>query len=140
MKTDLEQRVIALEGSRSNRLEPLRNFIFEANQAQKWLCENNSTDMNSFLKKVGSNRLLRSQTLTVTFTKPFDSLAETVVAVRSTSDLSEQTSKWWSRAELISSLQGVLVLDGLDTGKLHDERGGVMAAMDKTLGNALVYR
>ncbi len=33
----------------------------------------------------------------------------------------------WSKAELISSLQGVLVLDGLDTTKLHDERGGVMA-------------
>lgn len=32
----------------------------------------------------------------------------------------------WSRADLISSLQGVLVLDGLDTAKLHDERGGVM--------------
>lgn len=32
----------------------------------------------------------------------------------------------WSRAELISSLQGVLVLDGLDTSKLHDERTGVM--------------
>jgi hypothetical protein len=27
---------------------------------------------------------------------------------------------------LISSLQGVLVLDGLDTSRLHDERGGVM--------------
>jgi len=33
----------------------------------------------------------------------------------------------WSNAELISSLQGVLVLDGLDPAKLHDERGGVMA-------------
>ena len=33
----------------------------------------------------------------------------------------------WSRAELISSLQGVLVLDGLDTAKLHDERGGIMS-------------
>jgi hypothetical protein len=34
----------------------------------------------------------------------------------------------WSRnkAEMISSLQGVLVLDGLDTSKLHDEREGVM--------------
>jgi hypothetical protein len=32
----------------------------------------------------------------------------------------------WSRAELISSLQGVLVLDGLDTALLHDERAGVM--------------
>jgi len=32
----------------------------------------------------------------------------------------------WSQAELISSLQGVLVLDGLDTNLLHDERNGVM--------------
>lgn len=32
----------------------------------------------------------------------------------------------WSKVDLISSLQGVLVLDGLDTTKLHDERGGVM--------------
>jgi hypothetical protein len=32
----------------------------------------------------------------------------------------------WSKADLISSLQGVLVLDGLDTTKLHDERTGLM--------------
>jgi hypothetical protein len=32
----------------------------------------------------------------------------------------------WSKADLISSLQGVLVLDGLDTTKLHDERSGLM--------------
>jgi hypothetical protein len=32
----------------------------------------------------------------------------------------------WSKADLISSLQGVLVLDGLDTAKLHDERNGLM--------------
>jgi hypothetical protein len=32
----------------------------------------------------------------------------------------------WSQADLISSLQGVLVLDGLDTSKLHDERDGTM--------------
>ncbi len=33
----------------------------------------------------------------------------------------------WSQADLISSLQGVLVLDGLDPARLHDERGGVMS-------------
>ena len=32
----------------------------------------------------------------------------------------------WSKADLISSLQGVLVLDGLDTVRLHDERTGIM--------------
>jgi hypothetical protein len=33
----------------------------------------------------------------------------------------------WSDSTRISSLQGVLVLDGLDTSLLHDEREGVMA-------------
>lgn len=33
----------------------------------------------------------------------------------------------WSKKDLISSLQGLLVLDGLDTSLLHDERNGVMA-------------
>ena len=32
----------------------------------------------------------------------------------------------WSKPDLISSLQGVLVLDGLDVSKLHDERDGLM--------------
>ena len=32
----------------------------------------------------------------------------------------------WSKADLISSLQGLLVLDGLDIARLHDERRGVM--------------
>ncbi len=36
----------------------------------------------------------------------------------------------WSKADLISSLQGVLVLDGLDTTKLHDERGGILSPVE----------
>jgi hypothetical protein len=32
----------------------------------------------------------------------------------------------WSKSEIISSIQGVLVLDGLNTALLHDERNGVM--------------
>ncbi|MCU0771111.1 MAG: arylsulfotransferase family protein [Verrucomicrobia bacterium] len=36
----------------------------------------------------------------------------------------------WSQAELISSLQGVLVLDDLDPGRLHDERRGVMQPVE----------
>jgi hypothetical protein len=35
----------------------------------------------------------------------------------------------WSKPDLISSIQGVLVLDDLDTGKLHDERSGVMSPL-----------
>jgi hypothetical protein len=99
-KADLEQRIVALEGSKLNRLEPLRNFILLANQAEKWVSEDNWLEMKSFLKKVGSNRLLRAQTLTVSFTKPFALLAETNLAVRSTRDFSQQCSIWWRRGEL----------------------------------------
>jgi len=35
----------------------------------------------------------------------------------------------WGDPKIMSSLQGVLVLDGLDTSKLHDERTGVMAPL-----------
>jgi len=38
----------------------------------------------------------------------------------------------WSKADLISSLQGVLVLDGLDIARLHDERGGVMQPFERS--------
>jgi hypothetical protein len=35
----------------------------------------------------------------------------------------------WNRAETISSIQAVLVLDGLDANRLHDERNGLMAPL-----------
>ena len=40
-------------------------------------------------------RLLRAQTLTVDFNKPWIYLAETSVAVRSTADFSAQSERWW---------------------------------------------
>jgi len=89
-----------LEKSKGNRLEPLRNWILEANQAEKVVSKDNWLEMKSLLQKVGSNRLLRAQTLTVSFKKPFDSLAETTLAVRSTTDVFSQSSKWWRRREL----------------------------------------
>jgi hypothetical protein len=100
MKVELEQHLVALEKNTTNRLEPLKNWIFEANQAQELVSAGMLPEMKSFLKKVGSNRLLRAQTLTVSFTKPWNSLAETVVAVRDSSDVSATNSKWWRRREL----------------------------------------
>lgn len=35
----------------------------------------------------------------------------------------------WSDSSRISSLQGLLVLDGLDTARLHDERSGIMTPL-----------
>ena len=41
-------------------------------------------------------------------------------------DVEEKIVWQWSESERISSLQGLLVLDGLDISKLHDEREGIM--------------
>jgi site-specific DNA recombinase len=95
-KAELEQQIIGLEKSKANRLEPLRNWIFKANAFEKAVSGNDWLEMKSFLHQVGSNRLLRAQTLTVSFKKPFDLLAETNLAIRNTSDVSEQCSRWWS--------------------------------------------
>jgi len=99
-KTDLEQQIVALEGSKLKRLEPLRKWVLEASTAQNAVISDNWLEMKSFLQKVGSNRFLRAQTLTVSFKKPFDSLAETVVAVRNLPDENAQCSRWWRRREL----------------------------------------
>ncbi len=100
LKTGLEQKLAELEHSKANRLEPLKNFIFEANQAQKWVKEENWPAMREYLKKHGSNRLLRAQTLTVTFNKPASLLAQTVLDVQRTTSESERCSEWWRRGEL----------------------------------------
>ena len=95
-RVELEQQAIALEKSAGNRLEPLKNWILEANQAEKWVLDNNFKEMKRFLKNVGSNRLLSGKSLTVTFTEPAYSLAKTNIAVRSTTDFSTQSSRWWT--------------------------------------------
>jgi site-specific DNA recombinase len=99
-KVEIEQQIISLQTSRADRLEPLRNWISEANQAKNWVAEENFPKMRSFLLRVGSNRLLRSQTLRVSFKKPWDFLAETNLAVQRTNSFSEQNSLWWRRGEL----------------------------------------
>ena len=102
-KVELEQQIIALEKSKANRLEPLRNWILEANALNLAVVNDDWLKMKSFLERVGSNRLLRAQTLTVSFKKPFDLLAETSLAIRNTSDVSERCSRWWRRRELNST-------------------------------------
>ena len=102
-KVELEQRITGLHKTRVNPLEPLKSWILQGNQAQKWASEENWSEMKSFLKIVGSNRLLRAQTLTVTFKKPWNLLAETVAASRRVSDDSKRYSLW---SALLDSNQG----------------------------------
>ena len=99
-KADLEQQLANAEKGKANRLEPLKNWVLEANQAQKWVLENNWLEMKSFLQKVGSNRTFCHPTLTVSFKKHWIPLAETNIAARSAPDKTSQSSIWWRRREL----------------------------------------
>ena len=94
-KVELEGQIVAVERNKLNRLEPLRNWILEANRLEKSVSEENWGEMKSFLQNVGSNRLLRAQTLTVSFLKPWDSLAQTKEAVFSTASSDDESAKWW---------------------------------------------
>jgi site-specific DNA recombinase len=98
-KTGLEQQVAAATGKATGWLEPVRNWILEANRPKIWASEGNLSEMKSFLLKVGSNRKIRSQTLTVEFNKPWISLAETTVAVHCTNSVATRNSNWWRRRE-----------------------------------------
>ena len=99
-KTVLEQRLAKAERGGASPIEPLKNFLLEANQAEKWVSSENWLEMKSFLQKIGLNRLVRSQTLTVSFKKPFELLAETNVSARSAPDDFSRCSRWWRRREL----------------------------------------
>jgi hypothetical protein len=99
-KADLEQQLAFLEKTQTDPIELLRTWVLQANLAEKWISSDNWVEMKSFLKNAGSNRLLQSQTLTVTFKQPWNLLTETTVSVRSTADISEQCSRWWRRGEL----------------------------------------
>ncbi len=80
---------------KASPIELLKNFVLEANQAEKWISEENWSEMKAYLQKVRLNSFFRSQTLTVTFKKPWISLAETNLTARSARDFSNPNSRWW---------------------------------------------
>jgi site-specific DNA recombinase len=94
-KAILEQHMVKAEKGEASRLELLKNIILEGNKADKWASENNWLEMKSFLQKVGSNRQLRSQTLTVSFKKHWIPLAKTTVAAQLAASEAERNSRWW---------------------------------------------
>ncbi len=94
-KVELEGKIIALERTKANRVEPVRNWILEANHGGKLVAEENFGEMKSFLRKVGLNRIFRDQTLTVSFIKPWDSLARTVATGFADNEFTHVSEKWW---------------------------------------------
>lgn len=81
-KIELDGQIANLQDAKANWIEPLKEWILEANTGVKLVSDQNWPEMKATLRKVGLNRLLRDQTLTVTFKKPWDLLAKTNFAAR----------------------------------------------------------
>jgi len=100
-KTDLEQQIVLLEGSKLKRLEPLRKWVFGGKYGPK---------CRKFEQLVRNEVISAKKRLEPLFTrsnlncflqkKPFYLLAETVVAVRDLADENARCSRWWRRREL----------------------------------------
>ncbi len=104
-KVDFEQQIRGFEARRGDgtKLEPekqLKTWIFEANRILKWVKNDDFFALKRLLNGVGSNRLLRAQTLTVSFKKPWNYLAKTNVAVLGTEPVSAKCSMWWTHTEI----------------------------------------
>ncbi len=99
-KLELEAKTASLRRTKTSWVEPVKTWISEANSLENTVVEGNDAEMKSFLQKVGLNRVFHDQTLTVSFIKPWQSLAETNLAIRADNELSLTTSKWWRWREL----------------------------------------
>ena len=62
-KMDIEQEMRDFEQKGNNRLEPMERMILESKQAKILLSQDNTVDFRQFLKNIGSNFVLKGQTL-----------------------------------------------------------------------------
>ncbi len=99
-KATLDQKLARHQQTASRRLEPLKQWIFTANTVEKAVLTDDLQQMKRALQKFGSNRLLRDETLSVEFEKPWNLLAKTTVASRFAPDDSGRFNVWCPRQDL----------------------------------------
>ncbi|PIU44031.1 MAG: hypothetical protein COS96_01095, partial [Candidatus Nealsonbacteria bacterium CG07_land_8_20_14_0_80_39_13] len=95
-KKTLEEKLSDFERKGNHWLELVRNWIIEANQAKNFVLEGNFSEMQNFLKKIGSNRRIFDQRLFVDFKKPFDLLAKLPAEARGEAPSEATNSIWWT--------------------------------------------
>ena len=70
-KTDIAEKISASKQKSDNRFEPLIRFLKATNQAEKIALQENPEQGRDFLKKIGSNYLVRERALSVDLKKPW---------------------------------------------------------------------
>ncbi len=76
-KIQLEQELDTLDAKGFRWLEPMREFMLQAKQAQKVTLQGNYEELSNFLKTIGSNAQLRERKVEIQFKIPFQLLHKT---------------------------------------------------------------
>jgi len=95
-KKTLEEKLSDFERKGNHWLELTRNWIIEANQAKNLALQENFSEMKNFLKKIGLNRQISQQKLSIDFKKPFDFLAKLPAEARGEAPSEAANSIWWT--------------------------------------------
>jgi hypothetical protein len=73
----LKERQADLEKGSGGWLEPAKAFLTTCNQAHSVARRENPSTQKAFLRNLGSNFVLKDQTLSLSYTSPFDLVAQT---------------------------------------------------------------
>jgi len=84
-KIELSQKLRDFEQNGNHWLEPAKNFISSAKQAENIALQSNLFDKKDWIKKIGSNLVLRDKKLTCGVRQPWNILVESGFAVPKTS-------------------------------------------------------
>ena len=71
-KTNLQEKRSAFGRKGNNWVEPLRNWIKDANHAEKLALSKDFLEIKSFVEKIGTNRHLKNKCILLDFKPPFD--------------------------------------------------------------------
>ena len=95
-KKTKEEKLSDFERKGNHWLELTRNWILETNQAKNLALQENFSEMKNFLKKIGLNRQISQQKLSIDFKKPFDLLAKLPAEARGEVPSKTANSIWWT--------------------------------------------
>jgi len=95
-KKTLEEKLSNFERKGNQWLELTRNWVIEANQAQNLALREDHVGMKNFLKKIGLNRQITGQKLSMNFRKPWSNLENAPISARSAERNSTSNSLGWT--------------------------------------------
>ena len=95
-KKTLEEKLSDFERKGNHWLELTRNWVLEANQAKNLALQENFSEMKNFLKKIGLNRQISQQKLSIDFKKPFNFLAKLPAEARAEGEDEAANQLWWT--------------------------------------------